>query len=436
VIGFLLASMVLLLTGSIVISAAESAIFSLSDRRLRILREEGFRGAERLQAARDRRHRVQATSLLVSTLLNGGAIGLFVLAVLEVSPMAGIEPLSPAPLALVFALGAVFLLLIAELLPRLVLVRPSVGMALRWAPVLLTLDRAVGPLLRPFTPQDGRGRDADEDEDREEREVRELSAIGRREGVVGEEEEQLVERVFRLDERSAWDVMTPRVDIYAWKDTTPLRAIVEEIQRVPHSRIPVYGESIDDVTGILSVRDAYEAWVGGRGDEPLSALAREPFFVPGSLPLPRLLRLFQLRRVHLGIVADEFGGTDGLVTLEDVLEELVGEIEDERDVAEELMVRISADELEVDAGIEIRDLNDLLTLDLPEDDARSLNGLVLEELGRVPAEGEQLTLPGLHVRILESTETQVLRVRLRRVGDGDEGAATEDAGTEPESHHA
>jgi CBS domain containing-hemolysin-like protein len=433
VIGFLIISIVFLLAASILISAAEAAIFSLSDGRVRILREEGFRGAERLQAARDRKPRVQATSLLVSTLLNGAAIGLLVRAALQISESANGAFASPTAMIPLVTVGVVIVLLVAELLPRLLLFRPAVGMALRWAPLLLAMDRAVGPLLRPLIPTDARGRDGEEDEDREEREVREISAIGRREGVVGAEEEQLVERVFRLDERSAWDVMTPRVDIYCWRDDTLLRDIIQEIQSVPHSRVPVYGDSVDDITGILSVRDAYEAWVAGNGDKPLSALAREPFFIPGSLPLPRLLRVFQMRRVHLGIVADEFGGTDGLVTLEDVLEELVGEIEDERDVAEETMVRISADELEVDAGIEIRDLNDLLTLDLPEDDARSLNGLVLEELGRVPAQGEHLLLPGVHVRILESSDTQVLRARLKRVGNGTEAPTGGEIEAEPES---
>lgn len=417
-IGFLLFSIALLLGVSIFLSAAEAAVFALSDGRVRILREEGFRGAARLQEARERKERIQATTLLVSTLLNGVAISLLLALVLQAqTPALGASLLRLPTFAFVIA-SITVALVVSEFLPRLLLFRPAIRMALRWAPVLLGLDRVMGPILRPLIPSNGRGREGEEGEDREELEVRELSAIGRREGVVGAEEERLVERVFRLDERSAWDVMTPRVDIHSWQDGALLKDIIQELQSVPHSRVPVYGDSVDDITGILNVRDAYEAWVAGRGDEPLSALAREPFFIPGSLPLPQLLRLFQARRVHLGIVADEFGGTDGLVTLEDVLEELVGEIEDERDVAEELVVRVSDDALEVDASIEIRELNDLLALDLPEDDARSLNGLVLEEMGRVPAQGEHLILPGLHVRILESSETQVLRVHLKPLGIG------------------
>jgi putative hemolysin len=424
-IGLILLTIGLLIAGSILLTAADAAVFSLSDGRVRTLRDEGFRGATKLLEARDRKTRIQTATLLISTVLNGLAIGaLLILTTTQMQP-GGTLLFRPAlPVSLIFS-GIVALLLLTEFLPRLFLARTSIRMALKWAPFLLTMERALGPILHPFLPGDarGNGRDGDEDEHRDEREVREMSALGRLEGVVGEDEEQLVERVFRLDERSAWDVMTPRVDIFSWKDDTLLKDIIEALQEVPHSRVPVYGESVDDITGILNVREAYEAWVAGRGDVPLSSLSREPFFIPGSLPLPRLLRLFQSRRVHLGIVADEFGGTDGLVTLEDVLEELVGEIEDERDVTEERMIRLSPDELEVDASIEIRELNDALDLELPEEEARSLNGLILEELGRVPARGETLILPGLSVRILDASETQVLRVRLTREVRAEEGTA-------------
>jgi len=423
-IGLFLVTIGLLVAGSILLSAADAAVFSLSDARVRTLRDEGFRGATKLLEARDRKVRIQTSTLLISTVLNGLAIGsLLLIATTQPKTGGGFLPPPALPLVAIFA-GVMALLLLTEFLPRLLLTRTSIRMALKWAPFLLAMERGLGPILHPFLPNEarGNGRDGDDEEDREEREVRELSALGRLEGVVGEEEQQLVERVFRLDERSAWDVMTPRVDIFGWKDDTPLKDIIEELQSVPHSRVPVYGESIDDITGILNVREAYEAWVAGRGDDPLANLVREPFFIPGSLPLPRLLRLFQSRRVHLGIVADEFGGTDGLVTLEDVLEELVGEIEDERDITEERMIRLSADEIEVDAGIEIRELNDALNLELPEEEARSLNGLILEELGRVPGRGETLLLPELRVRVTDASETQVLRVHLTRISGLEEEA--------------
>ncbi len=217
-----------------------------------------------------------------------------------------------------------------------------------------------------------------------------------------------------MDELSAWDIMTPRVDIFAWRDSLKLEEIIDELQTVPFSRVPVYGENIDDITGILYVREAYDAYVKGHPALSLSELSRDPFFVPGSRSLPELLRDFQVRRIHMGIVADEFGGTDGLVTLEDVIEELVGEIEDETDISQESVHRISRDELEVAGGVELREINYAFNVSLPHLDHRSLNGFILEELGRVPAEGERIDLPGLEIEVLDSTDTQVVRARLTK----------------------
>jgi CBS domain containing-hemolysin-like protein len=236
--------------------------------------------------------------------------------------------------------------------------------------------------------------------------------------VIEEHETLLVERAFRLDELTAWDVMTPRVDVFAWKDALLLEEVVGELSGVPYSRVPVYAESVDDITGILYVREAYQAYVEGKRDLPLAALAREPFFVPGSLSLSRLMQDFQARRIHMGIVADEFGGIDGLVTLEDVLEELVGEIVDETDLDEEEMVRVSKTEALVDAGVDLREINYALNLSLPILEHRSLNGFILEEMGYVPAAGETLERSGVHIEVVEATETQVVRARLTRLATG------------------
>ena len=175
------------------------------------------------------------------------------------------------------------------------------------------------------------------------------------------------------------------------------------------------------MTGILYVREAYQTWVTGKTGVALKDLAREPFFVPGSLSLAELLKSFQARRLHLGIVADEFGGTDGLVTLEDVLEELVGEIVDETDVDEESLVHIVSNDVVADGQIDLRHLNHAFALALPEVENRSLNGFILEELGYVPVVGETLEVDGAQIEILEATETKVLRARMtRRASAGDD----------------
>jgi len=410
-IGLLLGVAFLSQLISFLVSASETACLTVGPARVRTLREEGFQGAEALVAVREQSESVLASVLLLGTLFNVLAAGALVVAASFVW--------GPPGAVVAVPLTAVGALLLGEVIPRGLGSRFPVRLALRSAPLLLSLSRRFGGVLSPVLLLEGvlAGRNGDASS-AEERELREMAAIGQRQGVLGEEENQLVERAFRLDELTAWDVMTPRVDIFAWKDALRLEEVIGELRSVPHSRIPVYGENIDDITGIVYVREAYDAYVSGRQEILLAEIAREPFFLPGAVPLTRLLKDFQSRRLHLGIVADEFGGTDGLVTLEDVLEELVGEIEDETDIQEEAPVRISGGEIEVDGSTELREVNMHLGISLPVLEHRSLNGYILEEMGRVPEAGESVERDGVEIEIVEASETQVLRARLRKTGAG------------------
>ena len=403
----------LLLLLSALLTALGSAVFSVRAARLRTLVSEGFRGAEALAGIRARRDALITLLHLATTVLNLTTVGLFVIVGEQRDGFSGgITALG---------LGLVVILLVGEILPRGLAARSPVRLALYAAPHLETLDQVLGFLVRPLIRlEDVLSRTNGEDGGNPaEREVREMADLGREEGIVDPDEEALIERAFHLDELTAFDVMTPRVDIFAWQDDRTLDSIIDELRTVPYSRVPVYGESSDDITGILYVREAYQTWVSGRRDVKLRALSRDPFFVPSSLSLARLLRDFQARRIHMGIVADEYGGTDGLVTLEDVLEELVGEIVDETDLDQEPLLRVGRNELVADGGVDVREINHALNVSLPTVENRSLNGYILEELGYVPPKGERVERDSLIIEVLESTETQVLRVRLTRaLGEG------------------
>lgn len=400
------AGLLLLLSG--LLSAAEAAVFSVRGSRIRTLVEEGFERAETLASARSRAASLQTAVHLSVTILSLAVMGIIVALGSSAGGFRGGLIAAAAGVALLVVLG--------EIVPRAVAMRYPIRMALASAPLLLRVETVVGTLLSPILRLEAliSGLDGDDDEF-DEREVREITELGRRRGVIDLDEHALVERAFRLDEGTAWDVMTPRVDVFAWRASLPLADIVPTLSSVPHSRVPVYGSSIDDVTGIVYVREVYEHWVAGEHDRTVGELAREAFFVPGSLSLAQLLRDFQARRIHMGIVADEFGGTDGLVTLEDVLEELVGEIVDETDVEEsDELQRIGEDDLVADGQADVRDINDMFGATLPLDEHRSLNGYLLDEFGYVPEPGEELEVDGLLIEVLEATETQVLRARLYR----------------------
>lgn len=412
----LLVTAFLVLLLSALISAAETAVFSVGESRLRTLQEEGFRGAEELAHLRAEPRPFQTAFHLANTVANLIPMGL----------LAGAGAVDWGIFGFLLTLpGAVIVVvLVGELLPRALAAQHPIRVALASAPILTWAERLVRPLLAPLVRLEGfiahrvRGPEA-ATATPEEREVREMTTLGKEEGVVEEEEHLLVERAFRLDELTAWEIMTPRVDVFAWNDALSLERIVDGLANVPYSRVPVYGENIDDVTGILYVREAYETYASGRGDTSLAAISREPFFVPGSLSLTRLLRAFQARRIHMGIVMDEFGGTDGLVTLEDVLEELVGEIVDEVDVPEEMIVRVSQNEVIVDGSTDLRDINRYFgTAFLPVAEHRSLNGYLLHELGRVPEDREIVERDGVRIEVVEATDTQVTRARLTRDPSG------------------
>jgi putative hemolysin len=401
--------LVLAILSSALFSAAELAIFFPSESRLRTLSAKNVRGASALAQLRARPERTLVLLRLADAAsdVTAGALVAY-LAFLEWQII-----------GLVAGIGAVsfVVLYVGELLPMGIAARHGQRLALALAPMLLVLTRVLGPLLVLLARLARlRSERRDTVSTITETEIRQLTALGHTEGEIEEHERELIERAFRLDETKTWEIMIPRVDIFAWDGSLTLKDIVPQLGTVRHSRIPVYGESIDDITGVLYVRDAYQALVSGHAELTLRSLAREPLVVPGSLPLSRLLRDFQSRRIHLAVVVDEYGGTDGLVTLEDVLEELVGEIVDETDVPEDTITRISRNEILAWGDADLREINHYFNAALPQLEHRSLNGYLLEELGRVPDPGEKLEREGILIEVVEATETQVVRVRLRRVG--------------------
>jgi putative hemolysin len=411
---------------SAIFTIAELAVFTLGDSRVRTLVEEGFRGGASLARLRQRPRRVQVLLRLGDALSDATAALLAGLAGLLLWGTPGLVTGAAVAVGLIVVLG--------ELLPMSIVARHGVRIALGIAPALDLACRVLAPVLGvlerlagPAGVRNGNGIASEAAT-----EIRQLTDLGHTEGVIEEHERQLIERAFQLDETKAWDIMTPRVDMFAWPDSLTLAEIAPQLRSVPYSRVPVYGESVDDITGVLYIRDAYQALISGQRDVRLIELAREPLVVPGSVPLTKLLRDFQTRRIHLAIVVDEYGGTDGLVTLEDVLEELVGEIVDEMDVAEEVITRVSRNEIVAAGDADLREINHAFNTSFPQLEHRSLNGYLLEELGRVPAPGEVLERDGIRIEVLEATETQVLRARLRRLAPAPEAAA---AGGEPAPAH-
>ena len=232
-------------------------------------------------------------------------------------------------------------------------------------------------------------------------------------------EREMLRNMLHFGERTADDVAVPRGDIIAIDDQATFEAAVALFAEADHSRLPVYRGKLDEVVGMLHVKDVFG--VLARGEQPpasLNALLRQPLYVPQSMSAMELLAEMRAKRTHLAIVLDEYGGTDGLVTIEDLMEEIVGEIEDEHDDApEELLTEVGEGVYEGDARIELEDLADRLDPRLAESegDVDTLGGLAFVLAGKVPAVGDELVhSSGWVLRILASDDRRVARVRLTR----------------------
>jgi CBS domain containing-hemolysin-like protein len=235
-------------------------------------------------------------------------------------------------------------------------------------------------------------------------------------GDLTSTERQMLRNLLHFGEHTAGDICVTRGDIMAVPSTISFDELVRAFADAGHSRLPVYGESLDEVIGMIHIKDVFMATEDPTRDRSIAALLREPLFVPESMGVIELLARMRSQRIHLAIVVDEFGGTEGLVSIEDVVEEIVGEIEDEHDEAEAGMLTLLDDGLwEADARIELDELAKTVDarLSSKEDEVDTLGGLVFLLAGHIPAKGECVTHPsGWKLEAVDSDPRRILRVRL------------------------
>ena len=255
-------------------------------------------------------------------------------------------------------------------------------------------------------------------ERQEEKQEEFLTGLERRrtEGVLDEEEQEMIENVLELSSSTADEIMTPRTDIIAVEVNADLQKVLDTITTAGHTRVPVYKDNIDNIIGLVYAKDLL-AEIGKTGtDFKLRDKIRKAYFVPESKPLRVLLHEFQNQKLHIAVVLDEYGGTAGIVTLEDILEELVGEITDEyEETPPEPIRKIDQNTIEADARTYIDDLNDQLELNLPEDeDYETIGGFVFSRLGYIPKTGENFDYENLKFTIASAEARRIKRIRIQK----------------------
>ena len=281
----------------------------------------------------------------------------------------------------------------------------------------LKRDPKIEPSVAPDAP--------DEDDGERDDDFQALMEVGEAEGIIEEDERELIETMVEFGETLAGEIMTPRTDIVAIPVGTSIKAARDLIIEEKYSRLPVYRENIDNIEGILYVRDLLAALATGRKEKSVNTIMRDAFLVPETKTAAELLKSMQANHVQIAIVIDEYGGVAGLVTVEDILEEIVGEIEDEDTEQEEIIEIIEGEDgyYDVVGSTEIDNIERLFDLELEDDDYTTIAGLVTCEAGYVPKAGDVLQLRGMDIEILDADEKKIHQLRLRRAPEEQEPLA-------------
>jgi CBS domain containing-hemolysin-like protein len=244
-----------------------------------------------------------------------------------------------------------------------------------------------------------------------EEQIMTLVDAGQEGGAIEKEEKDMIFSIFQLDDTLAREVMVPRIDILAFEDATSLVEATDKLLEAGFSRAPVYTGSIDNVIGLVYIKDLLGAWRRGEMEIPITEILRDPYFVPEAKKVDELLTEMQARRVQMAVVVDEYGGTAGLATFEDIVEEIVGEVQDEYDIGEEMpYLEVNASEFLFSGGIDLDDVNEIVNADLPKETSETLGGFIYGELGRVPATGDVIEAGGMRMVV-----EQVIGRRIRKV---------------------
>lgn len=424
------------------LAAARAAMVSASKARLRQMHDQQVDGAKLALSVAEDATRLIATLKLAQTICRFFVAALS--ALMFTLPLAeGLrgwpslaEQAYPLAFLIVVTTTALAVVGVIEVIPEAWAWRAPENSALFFAPLVAALEWVLAPFVRLMlalsarvtSPIAGQRTPLVTQE-----EIKTLVDAGEEGGAIEEDEKEMIYSIFDISDTLAREIMVPRIDVLAFDVEMPAPAAVEAVLQAGHSRVPVYQDNIDHVLGLLYAKDLLRMWKEGGQAATLSALLRPAYFIPETKKVNELLAELQQQRIHLAIVVDEYGGTAGIVTLEDIVEEIVGEIRDEYDANEEAqMERVSDTEYIFDARIDLDEVNELLKLELPTTDSDSLSGFIYTELGHVPLVGEVVHTANAQFEVLTVVGRRIRKVRARLAPPADLNSPPPDTPSSPE----
>ena len=386
-------------------SSSEVALISITRAKARTLANEGKPGSKAVVALKESPEHLLITILIGNNIVNVAAAALATSIAIQVFGDIGVG------IATFFVV--IVLLVFGEIGPKIYAARASDSFALTVAPVILFLSRIFSPfiwIVERVSPTFGIGKETGEPSVTEE-EIKEWIDVGKEDGTIEQGEQDMLYSVLEFADTTAREIMTPRVDVTLMEDTVTFEEAIRIFNETGFSRIPVYHDQIDNITGILNVKDVFSAMVSHRKDSTIKEVMYDPMFVPETKKIDDLLKELQVHRVQMAIVIDEYSSFVGIATVEDILEEIVGDIMDEYDKEEPDIQNISEGVFVVDAQMWVEDINERMEIDLPVDESyETVGGLIIDRLGHIPLH------PGEKVEINEGKITlAVMQMHGRRI---------------------
>jgi CBS domain containing-hemolysin-like protein len=394
-------------------ASAETSLTSISRVRLRQLVEQKVQRAIVIERLHRNPNAYLSTILIVNTVAIIVASSAATLLALHLYHERVAEWLVSLVLSLV-------VLVACEITPKTLALQRAERVALRLAPLVAGATLVMRPVVYVLTAVTrlilrilGGGKAQVRGPFVTEEELKLLVTVGEEEGVIEEEEREMIHGIFEMGDMSVRELMVPRTDLVAIEVNEPVEKAVDLVTKHGHTRIPVYEGNLDHIIGVLYAKDLLRAVVRGE-KKSLREIARKPFFTPESNKVQDVLRDLRKNRVHMAIVVDEYGGTAGAVTIEDILEEIVGPIQDEYDIGEEDEIQfINPNEVVLDGRVSVDDVNELLKLSLAADNYDSIGGFVLNQLGATPKVGATLKLGSGELRVEAVQGTRIKKVRIK-----------------------
>lgn len=395
--------LIILILFSAFFSGTETAFFSLSNIKLKKMLSCKEKNAKLVAKLKSNPQRLLITILIGNNLVNIAAASLATIIVTDIfkSSVVGITT----------GIMTLIILIFGEITPKSISIKHNEKISRLVAKPLFMIEKILFPITWLFEkvyPKRGLRVPAITEE-----ELRLMASIGVQEGTVQKREAEIIKKVFQLNDITAEDVMTPRLEVYALEENRKLKSIKNKIIDSSFSRIPIYKKSIDHITGILYKDDALIHLAKKGADITLKEIAREAIFIPESKFIDELMREFQTRGIHMAAVVNEYGEIVGIVTLEDIIEELVGEIVDETDVSEELIKRIDKKTILVHGITEVKHINDFFNISLDER-YTTISGLIEDKLNRIPKIGQKLKIRNVILEVTDADKKTVKRVSIMK----------------------